>query len=84
MSYKNGLGAEFRLRRKQLGLKVQDVAKEVGVHPVYITQIEKHNKSCSDDVLRRILHVLKLGKIVTCPHCNGDGKSVEVMEPWNG
>jgi len=35
-------GAALRERRKLSELKVYELAKKVGVNPVYITQIEKH------------------------------------------
>ena len=52
------LGELIRARRKKLGLKVKDLAKEVGIHPVYMTQIEKHNKLPSPAVYNNIEKIL--------------------------
>jgi transcriptional regulator with XRE-family HTH domain len=48
------LGEVIRGLRIAAGLKVFELAKMVGVNPVYISQIEKHNKLPSQDVLERI------------------------------
>ena len=45
------LGAIIRQRREKLGLKVYELAKKVGINPVYITQIEKHGKLPSPKVI---------------------------------
>lgn len=52
-------GMAVRESRKQCGLKVYELAKKVGVDPVYITQIEKHGKLPSPLVMKRIADVLK-------------------------
>ena len=54
------VGMIIRKRRKELGWKVYELAKKVGVNPVYITQIEKHNKLPSTDVFVRIKNELNL------------------------
>lgn len=51
----NNLGLKIRSRRKELGFKVYELAQKVGVHPVYISQIEKHNKLPSPEVLAKIV-----------------------------
>jgi len=45
------LGTIIRQRREKLGLKVYELAKKVGINPVYITQIEKHGKLPSPKVI---------------------------------
>jgi len=56
------IGIEIRARRQELGLKVYELANKVGVHPVYITKIEKHNRLPTPAVFKRICEVLKLPK----------------------
>ncbi|OIO35619.1 MAG: hypothetical protein AUJ74_05195 [Candidatus Omnitrophica bacterium CG1_02_44_16] len=51
-------GEAVREKREELGLKVYELANKVGVNPVYITQIEKHNKLPSIEVLDKIVDVL--------------------------
>ena len=38
------LGTAIREQRKELKIKVYVLAKTIGVHPTYITYIEKHNR----------------------------------------
>ncbi len=52
------VGALIRKRREELGLKVFELAEKVGVSPVYITQIEKHNKLPALNVFKKIEDVL--------------------------
>lgn len=52
-------GVALRENRKLCGLKVYELAKKVGVNPVYITQIEKHDKLPSPLVMKKITDVLK-------------------------
>ena len=52
------LGQKIRKRRQELNLKVYELATKVGVNPVYITQIEKHNKLPSLPVITNIQNVL--------------------------
>lgn len=52
------LGVTIRKIRNELDLKVYELAKEVGVSPVYITQIEKHGKLPSPAVMKKISEVL--------------------------
>ena len=52
------LGVTIRKIRNELTLKVYELAKEVGVSPVYITQIEKHGKLPSPAVMKKISEVL--------------------------
>jgi len=56
----NDIGMEIRTRRKELGLKVYELADQVGVHAVYITKIEKHNQLPSPVIFRRICTALNL------------------------
>ena len=53
------LGEVIKEKRLAAGLKVLDLAREVGVNPVYISQIEKHDKLPSQDVVERIEKALK-------------------------
>jgi transcriptional regulator with XRE-family HTH domain len=55
------LGMKIRKQREKLGLKVYELANKIGVNPVYITQIEKHNKLPSPTVFKKIEKALKLG-----------------------
>ena len=52
------LGMIIRKSREELTLKAYELAKEVGINPVYITQIEKHGKLPSPSVMKRISEVL--------------------------
>ena len=49
----------LREARKARGLKGYELAKKAGVNPVYITQIEKHDKLPSSLVMKKITDVLK-------------------------
>jgi transcriptional regulator with XRE-family HTH domain len=51
-------GDKIRKRREQLGLRVYELAEKVGVNPVYITQIEKHNKLPSPTIVAKISKAL--------------------------
>ncbi len=51
-------GAAIRIRRESLGLKAYELAKDVDVSPVYITQIEKHGKLPSPDIMGRMCNAL--------------------------
>ncbi len=57
---KDHIGIKIRERRKELGLKVYELANKVGINPVYVTQIEKHGKLPSSEVFYRIENVLSL------------------------
>ncbi|MBU2034435.1 MAG: helix-turn-helix domain-containing protein [Candidatus Omnitrophica bacterium] len=52
------LGMTIRKSREELALKVYELAREVGISSVYITQIEKHGKLPSPSVMKRISEVL--------------------------
>ena len=52
-------GTILREARTVCGLKGYELAKKVGVNPVYITQIEKHDKLPSPLVMKKITDVLK-------------------------
>ena len=54
------LGIKIRKRRQELGLKVYELAKKIGVNAVYVTQIEKHGKLPSPVVFKRIEKALEL------------------------
>jgi len=54
------VGMIIREHREKLGLKVYELAQIVGVDPVYITRIEKHNKLPSIIVFLNIEKSLKL------------------------
>lgn len=54
------MGEEIRRRRERLKLKVYELARKVDVDPVYITQIELHNKLPSPSVFIKILLALEL------------------------
>ena len=54
------LGGIIKERRLIKGLKVFELANKVGVNPVYISQIEKHNKLPSQKVLESIEKALDI------------------------
>lgn len=54
------VGMIIREHREKLGLKVYELAQMVGVDPVYITRIEKHNKLPSIIVFLNIEKFLNL------------------------
>jgi len=56
-------GAAIRIRRQSLGLKAYELAYDVDVSPVYITQIEKHGKLPSPDIMERICNALQDDKL---------------------
>lgn len=76
------VGALIRERRKELGLKVFELAKKVGVNPVYITQIEKHNKLPSHNVFMKIEEVLGRDSDIYMPYLKAKYPKVykEAME----
>ncbi len=51
-------GQIIREARQAKGLKVYELAERISVNPVYITQIEKHNKLPSPAVIRSIVYIL--------------------------
>ncbi len=53
------IGVAIRKIRKELGLKVYELASGVSVSPVYITQIEKHGKLPSPRIMKRISSILR-------------------------
>ena len=51
----------IKSRRKELGLSQEELAKEVNVGPVYISQLERGlRKTPSDSLCRRLAKVLDL------------------------
>ena len=58
------LGIIIRKRRLALGLKVYELAKLVEVDPVYISQIEIHNKLPAPALFEKIRKTLKLDEQV--------------------
>lgn len=52
----------IRAQRKEVGLKIYELAEKVGVSAVYITQIEKHNKRPSNDIFFKIAGILNLDR----------------------
>lgn len=57
-------GNLIRHIREERKMKVYELAKAVGVNPVYITQIEKHNKLPSSKVIIAISRVLNAHAIL--------------------
>lgn len=53
------LGEEIRADRQRLKLRIKDLAEKVGVHPTYITYIEKHGKFPSPALMKRIEDTLE-------------------------
>ena len=58
------LGVLIRKRRIELNLKAYELAKLVEVDPVYISQIEIHNKLPAPALFEKIRKVLKLDEQV--------------------
>ena len=58
------IGRYIRSARKHKGMKVFELANRVGITPVFVTQIEKQNKSCSPEVFVKIFNILSLSNIV--------------------
>lgn len=52
-------GLAIRMRRASLNLKAYELANDVGIDPVYITQIETYGKLPSLDIMKRIADVLQ-------------------------
>jgi transcriptional regulator with XRE-family HTH domain len=48
------LGTTIRQRRKDLHIKVKDLAQKTGVHPTYITYIEKHDRLPSLEIIANL------------------------------
>jgi len=59
------IGELIRSRRVERGLKVFELAEKVGVSPVYITQIEKHNKVAALAVYVAIAKILHIPNIMS-------------------
>lgn len=54
------LGDVIRTQRKKLQLKVYELAGEIGIHPAYLTQIEKNSRTPSPEVLKKIEKALAI------------------------
>lgn len=54
------LGEVIRKQRQSRNLMVKDLAKELGIHPAYLTQIEKNQRTPSAPVLRKIEKALAI------------------------
>ena len=52
------LGEVIKADRLRLKLRIKDLAEKVGVHPTYITYIEKHGKIPSSALMAKIKNVL--------------------------
>jgi len=74
------VGTIIREQRKKLGIKIIELAKMIGVHPVYITQIEKHNKLPSIVVYMNIEKFLKLPSTLRAQYYRE--KNPEVVKHW--
>jgi len=74
------IGMIIREERKKLGLKVYELAKMVGVDPVYITRIEKHNRMPSIIVYLNIEKFLKLPPSLRAQYYNE--KNPEIVKHW--
>ena len=54
------LGVAIRQRRKDLKIKVYELARDAGVHPTYITYIEKHDRMPSLEIIDKLEKQLKI------------------------
>ena len=70
----------IREEREKLGLKVYELAKMVGVDPVYVTRIEKHNRLPSIFVYLNIEKTLKLPHSLRAQYYKE--KNPEVVKQW--
>ena len=52
-------GESLRTRRKQLGLSQEKLAEKAELHPKYVSEVERGNKTISLDALFRIAKALK-------------------------
>lgn len=52
------LGEIIKTDRQRLKLRIKDLADKIGVHPTYITYIEKHGKIPSPTLMEKIKNVL--------------------------
>lgn len=55
------LGEKIRLRRKEVGLTAEALAKRVGVDRTYLSKIERHHFLPSPEVFKNIDKILDLG-----------------------
>ena len=59
------LGELLKEHRQRKKLKACEVAKAVGVHQSYVTQIERQNKKCSPEVIKRFYELFQDKRIIT-------------------
>jgi len=57
------LGTAIRQRRKDLKIKVYELAQKTGVHPTYITYIEKHDRVPSLEIINKLEKHLKISLV---------------------
>ena len=53
------LGESLRVRRKQAGLSQEQLAEKAELHPKYVSEVERGNKTISLDALCRIARALR-------------------------
>jgi transcriptional regulator with XRE-family HTH domain len=56
----NNFSSRLRRTRMTAGLHGKDLAKQAGISPPFLSQIEKGQRHPSDDVLMRLAHALKV------------------------
>jgi len=54
------LGGAIQHQRRVLELKAYELAQKIGVHPTYITYIEKHDRLPSLEIIVKLEKVLKI------------------------
>ena len=54
------LGGAIRNQRRGLNLKAYELAQKIGVHPTYITYIEKHDRLPSLEIVAKLEKILKI------------------------
>lgn len=55
-------GEYIKARREVLGMSIRGLAQELGMTPVYLSDIEKGNRYAPEKYLRRMIEVLKISR----------------------
>lgn len=58
----NTFGESVRQRRKQMGISIRQMAKSVGMSPIYLSEIERGHRAAPSGVLSKIDYMSALAK----------------------
>ena len=58
--YRRVLGEAIRINRKTVGLSQEKLAEKAELHPKYLSEVERGQKTISMDALMRITKALKV------------------------